>query len=240
MAIQRIKVPNRRLDKISINTANILQGVEKELQDKGQPLSTSNKIKLSSVDSSFKDVGFGLYSQSYKNQDYGKIWVKKDFINEKTGEKESWLVVYEDEDGNIERQASLKKVASIFQPYTEENEEINNSSKNNLQCRIGYCVTKNLKYSGIPKDSEGDIKLQHGICPECGKPIVDKFSSLSLNSLSSIISELVKEASFEDVGFGLYSQSYKNQDYGNIERQASLKKVASIFQPYTEENNDSK
>ena len=122
MAIQRIKVPNRRLDKISINTANILQGVEKELQDKGQPLSTSRKIKLSSIDSSFKDVGFGLYSQSYKNQDYGKIWVKKTFIDEKTGEKQDWLVVYENDNGEIERQAGLSKAASVFHPYTEENE----------------------------------------------------------------------------------------------------------------------
>lgn len=60
----------------------------------------------------FTPLGNGHYKQaSIDTKDEGKIWVKKEFTDPKTGAKEEWLVVYGDDKNEFIRQASLNTTA---------------------------------------------------------------------------------------------------------------------------------
>jgi len=118
--IERIKLPSRSLNHISLNTARILEGVQRQLnpitsniEPDAIPMDEQIPLKEALKSGNFQSQGMGLYKGSYKNEDYGKIWVRKSILNEKTGEKEDWLVAYEDDDGNLIRQVAMEKIASL-------------------------------------------------------------------------------------------------------------------------------
>jgi hypothetical protein len=121
------KYPSRSVNQISQNTFNILQGVKQQLQASQNSILTDDtpsipgSIRLAEALSlgTFASVGMNMYKGALKDEDYGRIWVRKTFEDPKTGAKEDWLVAYEDDEGNIIRQLateqlqSMKKAASL-------------------------------------------------------------------------------------------------------------------------------
>ncbi len=114
-------VPVRRLDQVSENTFRLLQNVKAELKERNSnktneisSIQTNSLVSLDGIpykeameSKLFEDVGMGLYKTS-SLEEVGKIWVKKQIKNEKTGNLEEWLVVYtNDEDELIRKVASL-------------------------------------------------------------------------------------------------------------------------------------
>jgi hypothetical protein len=127
MNLQRLKVPNRNTNIMSANTASILEAVKRASQST-QPITKVDQVKIQESEnrerislknataSGFTEMRNGLYKEAYKNVDYGKIWIKKEFVNEKTGEKEEWLVKYTNDDDEVVRHiasSGMNKVASL-------------------------------------------------------------------------------------------------------------------------------
>jgi hypothetical protein len=120
------KQPIRNVNTISENTKRILASIQnqiKPVENTINSLDTPSLPKgiLLKEAKGYVHQGMGLYKNSFDTSDYGKIWVRKTFTNEKTGEKEDWLVVYEDDspDRNIIRQVAseyIQKTAATPNP----------------------------------------------------------------------------------------------------------------------------
>jgi len=104
---------------------SILSSVRRTLQEMSNNSSSTNlsnydnsdfgKIKFSSaLLKNFIPIGMGLYKQATDDDDYGKIWIKKTIVDEKTGTAEDWLVVYTTEEDEIIRQVANEKFQEIF------------------------------------------------------------------------------------------------------------------------------
>lgn len=115
--------PDRRFNTISANTENLLRGLQaskKEASLVSPPIRENDTILLKKAMASgnFTNEGHGIFKEAYKNQDYGRIWVKKTIVNEKTGQKEDWLVKYVDDTDELIRQVAsstlnaMRKVAA--------------------------------------------------------------------------------------------------------------------------------
>lgn len=122
-----LHTPNRRFDTISQNTATILENLKKtqatiENEDvcenckciKGECTCTKEAsqipLKEALASGKFSYVEKSIYKEADSDYDYGRIWVKKQFPNEKTGELEDWLVVYTDSEGEIIRQIASQEL----------------------------------------------------------------------------------------------------------------------------------
>jgi hypothetical protein len=109
----------RRLDQISDNTKQLLQSVNEKLgsmkkTSSQQPTEQQNKkrddivwMKRAMASGNFQYVGNGLYKEADKPTELGKIWIKKQFKDPKTGNMEDWLVVYTNDDDEV-----IRKVAN--------------------------------------------------------------------------------------------------------------------------------
>lgn len=119
--LERVKLPSRNLNKMSHNTGKILEGVKRHFDSITSQQPSPNGViqpdrilfKEAVASNRFQSQGLGIYKESYKNEDYGKIWVKKTFIDEKTGKQEEWLVVYTNDEEDIIRQVAMEKTASL-------------------------------------------------------------------------------------------------------------------------------
>ena len=119
--------PIRSFNTISQNTLNILKGVKQQLQASQDSSLTDDtpsipgSIKLAEALSlgTFASVGMNMYKGALKNEDYGRIWVRKTIEDPKTGAKEDWLVVYTNDEDEIIRQVAsetlqgMRKAASL-------------------------------------------------------------------------------------------------------------------------------
>lgn len=112
--------PIQRLDAISSNTHNILKGVTAILSkqkvthqgDTKLPKNV-NEILFSTAmmdTKRFAYVGMNLYKEADTSADLGRIWIKKEIVDPKTGNKEDWLVVYTDDDGELVRQIASQHI----------------------------------------------------------------------------------------------------------------------------------
>lgn len=113
-------VPVRRLDVISQNTENILSKInlpQKSVISYYSVPESKTRIPFSIAQKNpkFSYIGMDLYREAGLDYDYGKIWRKKEFINPSTGQKESWLVVYTNDEDEIIREvtASLATKGSV-------------------------------------------------------------------------------------------------------------------------------
>lgn len=62
----------------------------------------------------FIDNGYDIFKEADTETTIGGVWLKKEIIDEKTGEKQEWLVAYTNDDMDVEKrliESSLKKVA---------------------------------------------------------------------------------------------------------------------------------
>ena len=104
--------PTRSLNQISSNTLRILENIKPQLEKISSPSSPSPNtpdrilFKDALQSKKFSSKGMGLWKGGMNKADYGRIWVKKTFIDEKTGEKEEWLVKYTNDDDEIIRQVA--------------------------------------------------------------------------------------------------------------------------------------
>ena len=112
--------PNKSLNKISQNTLDIIKGVQDRFNTSEKAISPYNTPSLPNsisfhealASNQFTSIGMGLYKGAYKDEDYGRIWVRKSFTNE-AGEKEDWLVAYEDDEGNLIRQIASEELQGM-------------------------------------------------------------------------------------------------------------------------------
>lgn len=140
-----IQHPSRNFSHISENTKRIIASLGLEKAQLCPPIRENDTLLLVEAmkTGNFTDEGLGIYKESYQNQDYGKIWVKKTVINEKTGQKEDWLVKFVDDNEDIIRQvasehlAGLRKVASHLCPECDK-EMTYNDGKDAYVCSCGY------------------------------------------------------------------------------------------------------
>ncbi|MCK9543460.1 MAG: hypothetical protein M0R03_15675 [Novosphingobium sp.] len=65
---------------------------------------TKLPLKKALATKKFSYKEFDLYKEADTDEEFGRIWVRKEVINEKTGEKEEWLVVYTSGDDEMIRQ----------------------------------------------------------------------------------------------------------------------------------------
>ena len=119
-------MPIRNVGTISENTKNILEALQKQGYTNNttpppEPhlITNNNQIpfKKALASGKYTPVGMGLW-QSAAREDYGKIWVKKTIVDEKTGSSQEYLVVYTNDDDEIIRQVAseynkMQKVAAI-------------------------------------------------------------------------------------------------------------------------------
>ncbi|MFA5398414.1 MAG: DUF5661 family protein [Methanogenium sp.] len=108
------RMPIRNVSTISENTKNILEALQKQgysnnVTPPPEPyyITNDNQIpfKQALASGKYTPVGMGLW-QSAAREDYGKIWVKKTIVDEKTGAKQEYLVVYTNDDDEIIRQVA--------------------------------------------------------------------------------------------------------------------------------------
>jgi len=71
------------------------------------------RLKEAMASGNFSYHRMGLYTEADTDRDYGRIWVKEEFENPKTGQKEEWLVVYTNDDDEIIRQVANEKRNSL-------------------------------------------------------------------------------------------------------------------------------
>jgi hypothetical protein len=76
---------------------------------------TSNQISLPIAIASgrFAYKGFDLYKEADTDSEFGRVWVKKEILDEKTGEKKEWLVVYTSDDQEIVRQLANEALGDL-------------------------------------------------------------------------------------------------------------------------------
>jgi hypothetical protein len=183
--IQRIHLPSRNLDTISQNTANILEGVKRQLQVQSDispdaiPV-TDEKIEFGEAISSKKFVSYGLgvYKESKQEDgDYGKIWIKKSIMNEKTGKSEDWLVVYTNDNDEIIRQIAMEKTAELESKSWELQDE--NKHIDILHHNISYYYDNGID---MPEQEEEHVK----------EMIMEGYSSGELNYFDPITDEEIR------------------------------------------------
>lgn len=110
--------PIQRLDAVSQNTQIILAGAMKALESKKQAqqniqpqqptLASVDRIPLKQASQmkEFSYVGMDLYKEADSKEGIGRIWVRKEEVDPKTGAREEWLVVYTNDDDEIMRQVA--------------------------------------------------------------------------------------------------------------------------------------
>ena len=115
-------LPIRRSDQVSEGLQNVIsKSIEQYKQIKEQmrqanelanpnespsPVANPNEMPLSDAIASgrFTYAQFDLYKEADTDTEFGRIWVKKEVIDPKTGKKQDWLVVYTSDEDELIRQ----------------------------------------------------------------------------------------------------------------------------------------
>lgn len=67
-------------------------------------------LKEATESGTFSYQGFGIYKEADTVDSIGRVWIKKEVIDEVTGEKQEWLVAYTNEEEDFARSLATKKL----------------------------------------------------------------------------------------------------------------------------------
>jgi len=234
--MNEVRLPIRNVNTISENTKTIIEVLlhSKEKQALPKPPSQSLKATASKIPFNnaiktgrFESVGMGLWKGGMKEDDYGRIWVKKTFVDEKTGEKQEWLVVYtNDEDEIIRQVASEYKGIQKAASYKKANED-----------------KVPLKLVGLDGNAFSILGAfqsaarEHGWEKEKIKAVLDQAMSGDYNNLLNIIMNNTYDPSEEDYDEFDDLDEINNDDYDELQMDddadvVSSKKTAFNTAPY--------
>lgn len=129
-------IPTRSFDYMSEQMQKIVANVVKSANQSSSKSSETflnlqdsfqRPFKQSLATGKYSYIGMGLFKEADSPIDLGRIWVKKDIIDPKTGNKEEWLVVYTNDEDELIRQVAreglkeLSKAASLEKTAAEPN-----------------------------------------------------------------------------------------------------------------------
>jgi hypothetical protein len=153
---------SRNTTQISENTLRIMAGVRDYAQGVVRRQQVTPNIKTSSINvaevtnipfnaaietGQFSYVGMGLYKQASTDTDVGRIWVKKEFENPSTGEREEWLVAYTTDEDEIARQ--------IVNSHLKEIEPKNIQKTAQAETEVDIPIAPGIKSKSINIDEKG-------------------------------------------------------------------------------------
>jgi len=113
-------------NKISSNTHKLLSNVNSMLTPDPVPsapqeeikeapkVASTNRIPLTDAKEkgTFSFMGRGVYKEAATPDKLSQVWIKKEITDEKTGEKQEWLVAYTNEEEDLARAIATKKLAA--------------------------------------------------------------------------------------------------------------------------------
>ncbi len=114
----------RRTDQVSKTMQSVIaksveqyHQIHKQVKEAQEivPKVPSNQIPLSTAIASgrFAYKGFDLYKEADTDTEFGRIWVKREIVDPKTGERKEWLVVYTSDDQEIIRQIASEALSDL-------------------------------------------------------------------------------------------------------------------------------